>query len=273
MEAMGLWWTAGAGRSQTGTHQSSQASPTVAMMFMIPRLQLKERVVYSAVFGAVFHPQGTAQSWQSSLGWRWSSEEFQTVSCSPTNYSRIFTFCVFGPEHCWIKRRWFLKTHVHQTKNAPSCFPESVQQGSSYDFLQSIVGWGNRQKMPQKGLLIDHFALWKTGFLFSFLRMLGLDKMCACVCTCDISSGVIIMFSSPVFPRFLLPRRLARWQQMELLFTFCAYDPTEIRQEMNVELALSVGRLECLGSRHSRAGEAPEMAQRLPVSWQMLILH
>lgn len=46
---------------------------------------------------------------------------------------------------------------------------------------------------------------------------------------------------------------------MELLFTFCAYDPVEIRQEMIVESALSVVGLRCLGSRHSFAGEESEM--------------
>lgn len=53
---------------------------------------------------------------------------------------------------------------------------------------------------------------------------------------------------------------------MELLFTFCAHDPAEIRQEMNVESALSVGRLERLGSRRSAGGEASEMLELLPVS-------
>lgn len=172
----------------------------------------------------------------------------------------------------WLKNSIFKYTSVPDYKS--SIFPFRKCKEGKLLRVSEIHRWLRYwQKIPQKGLLIDHFALWKTGFLFSFLWTLGLDNVCACVCTCDISSGVIIMFSSPVFPRFLLPRRLARWQQMELLFTFCAYDPTEIRWEMNVESALSVERPECLGSRHSRAGEAPEMAELLPVSWQMLILH
>lgn len=65
------------------------------------------------------------------------------------------------------------------------------------------------------------------------------------------ASGVTIMFSSPIFPRFVLARHLGCWQLTELLFTFCAYDSAEIRQEMIVESALSVVRLRCLGSRHS----------------------
>lgn len=192
---------------------------------------------------------------------------------TPTDYSTTFTFCIFWPEHHLIKKNSIFKyTSVPDYKS--SIFPFRKCKEGKLLRVSEIHRWLRYwQKIPQQGLLIDHFALWKTGFLFSFLWTLGLDNVCACVCTCDISSGVIIMFSSPVFPRFLLPRRLARWQQMELLFTSCAYDPTEIRWEMNVESALSVGRPECLGSRHSRAGEAPEMAELLPVSWQMLILH
>lgn len=107
----------------------------------------------------------------------------------------------------------------------------------------------------------------------------SLDNDCA-ACACAISqgaSGVTIMFSSPIFPRFLFVRLLACWQQMELLFTFCAYDPTEIRQEMIVESVLSVVRLRRLGSCHSFA-EAYEMVGKqivwhatklepLPGSW------
>lgn len=76
------------------------------------------------------------------------------------------------------------------------------------------------------------------------------------VCVISLgASGVTIMFSSPILPWFLLARHLCCWQQMELLFTSCAYDPTEIRQEMNVETVLSAERLRCLGGRHSFAGE------------------
>lgn len=171
----------------------------------------------------------------------------------------------------WLKNSVSKYTSVPDYKS--SIFPFRECKEGKLLRVSEIHRWLRYwQKMPQKGLLIDHFALWKTGFLFSFLWTLGLDNVCACMCMCDISSGVIIMFSSPVFPRFLLPRRLARWQPAELLFTCCAYDPTEIRWEMNVESALSVGRLGCLSSRHSCAGEAPEMAELLPVSWQMLIL-
>lgn len=51
------------------------------------------------------------------------------------------------------------------------------------------------------------------------------------VCVISLgASGVTIMFSSPIFPRFLLARHLSCWQLMELLFTSCAYDPTEKKQ-------------------------------------------
>lgn len=52
---------------------------------------------------------------------------------------------------------------------------------------------------------------------------------------------------------------------MELLFSLCADDPTEMSWEMNVESALSAGRLERLRIRHSCAGEAPETVELLPV--------